>query len=188
MEKNRNSEKKSANSFLIASVVYLILGLVLLLWPGLTSALFCKVAGLLLLLYGLITCASFFLNHGADNGLQAELILGVVAAALGIFCLARPSAILSVLPVIVGLYVFIDALVNLKRALDMRRCGYARWTVCLVSSIVSLALGGLILVNPFKVVELLFRIVGAVFIFQGVSDLWSIFTLGKLLKDADEDE
>ena len=49
---------KGKNSLLIASVVYLILGLILLFFPGLTTSLFCTAVGALLLLYGCLLYTS----------------------------------------------------------------------------------------------------------------------------------
>lgn len=172
---------KGKNSLLIASVVYLILGLIFLFFPGQTTRLFCTAVGALLLLYGAVTVISFFVHQGGDRGfsLQAELILGVISAIVGIFFLTRPSVILSILPVILGLYILIDALVNLKRGMDLRACGYAGWTAALVLSLISLVLGAVILWNPFATQLLLVRVIGAAFLYQGVSDLWSILSLSK---------
>ena len=171
---------KGKNSLLTASVVYLILGLVLIFFPGLTTGIFCTAVGVLLLVYGGITIASFFVHQGSSRSFsfQAELILGVISAIVGVFFLARPSIILSILPTILGLYILIDGLVNLKRGLDMRAFGYAGWTATLVLSIISLVLW-----NPFATQLLLVRVIGAAFLYQGGSDLWAILTLNKLSKD-----
>ncbi|MFR1051769.1 MAG: HdeD family acid-resistance protein [Oscillospiraceae bacterium] len=176
---------KGKNSLLIASVVYLILGLILLFFPGLTTSLFCTAVGALLLLYGAVTIISFFVHRDGGRGfsLQAELILGVISAIVGIFFLTRPSVILSILPVILGLYILIDALVNLKRGLDLRACGYAGWTTTLILSLVSLILGAIILWNPFATQLLLVRVIGAAFLYQGGSDLWAILTLNQYTRD-----
>ena len=83
--------------------------------------------------------------------------------------------------------ILIDALVNLKRGLDMRALGYAGWTATLVMSAVSLALGGLILWDPFDTGLLLWRIIGAAFLYLGLSDVWSIYTLNRLVRRAQQD-
>lgn len=176
---------KGKNSLLIASAVYLVLGLILLFFPGLTIGFFCTAVGALLLLYGVVTVISFFVHQNSCRGfsLQAELILGVISAVVGIFFLTRPSVILSILPIILGLYILIDALVNLKRGLDLRACGYAGWTATLILSLISAVLGALILWNPFATQLLLVRVIGAAFLYQGCSDLWAILTLNKWTRD-----
>lgn len=173
----------SKNSLIGASAVYAVLGLILIFFPNHTSALFCTSVGLLLLGYGILTVITFFLRQGmAGFVFQAELVLGVASAIVGVFFLTHTGFILSVIPTLLGAYVLIDALVNLKRGLDLRRLGYAGWTSTLVTSVIALALGGVILWNPFSTGLILWRVIGAVFLYMGVSDLWAVLKLDQMLK------
>ena len=121
-------------SFLLAAVLYVILGLVLLIWPGVSATVFCYAFGGILLIYGVVTIVSFFLRDSRQGSFVFELFLGIVAAALGLLFLLRPVIVASVLPVILGLFIVVDGLVNLKRALELRRMLYLRWTVPLALS------------------------------------------------------
>ena len=49
-------------SFLLAAVLYIILGLILLIWPGVSATVFCYAFGGILLIYGVVTIVSFFLR------------------------------------------------------------------------------------------------------------------------------
>ena len=107
-------------SFLLAAVLYIILGLILLIWPGVSATVFCYAFGGILLIYGVVTIVSFFLRDSRQGSFVFELFLGIVAAALGLLFLLRPVIVASVLPVILGLFIVVDGLVNLKRALELR--------------------------------------------------------------------
>lgn len=169
-------------SFVMASLAYVILGLVLLFFPNLTTGLICTAVGLILLAYGVVAVISFFAGSNGGFSFQFELVIGVFAAIVGAFFLLKPHMILSILPTIFGLYILIDGLTNLKRGMDMRSYGYAGWTTTLVLSVVSLVLGAVILWNPFSTHLLLVRIIGASFLYEGVADLWATHTLDKLMK------
>ena len=52
-------------SFLLAAALYLVLGLVLLLWPGTTAAVICYAFGGILVVYGAAAILSFFLSRAA---------------------------------------------------------------------------------------------------------------------------
>lgn len=169
-------------SLVAASLVYVVLGLVLILFPDLTTSLLCTAVGLLLLAYGLTAVISFFAQSGGSYSFQFDMIVGVFAALLGGVFLLWPHWILSFLPTIFGIYILIDGLTNLKRGLDMRSYGYAGWTTTLVLSAISLVLGAVILWNPFSTHLLLVRIIGASFLYEGVSDLWATHTLDKLIR------
>ena len=136
-------------SFLLAAVLYIILGLILLIWPGVSATVFCYAFGGILLIYGVVTIVSFFLRDSRQGSFVFELFLGIVAAALGLLFLLRPVIVASVLPVILGLFIVVDGLVNLKRALELRRMLYLRWIVPLVLSAVSAVLGLVIVFQPF---------------------------------------
>ena len=71
-------------SFLLAAILYVILGLVLLLWPGVSAVVFCYAFGGVLLAYGVVTVVSFFLRDSRQGSFVFELLLGIIAAALGL--------------------------------------------------------------------------------------------------------
>lgn len=166
-------------SFLLASVLYIALGLVLLIWPGIV----CLSFGLLLLIYGIITIISFFVHDSRLGTFRFELILGIVAAAAGLLFLIKPEFFKSVIPVVLGIYIIIDALLNLKRSMELHSLQYGRWWVILVLSLVSVALGVLILFRPGMTADVLIMVIGGVFVYNGLSDLWSIFKISRITKE-----
>lgn len=169
-------------SFVAASLAYVVLGLVLLFFPDFTTSFICTAVGLLLLAYGISAGIGFFAGSNGGYRSQLDAVLGVFAAVLGALLLLKPQLLLSILPVIFGLYILIDGLLNLKRGLDMRSYGYAGWTTTLALSVVSMVLGAVILWNPFSTHLLLVRIIGASFLYEGVADLWATHTLDKLIR------
>ena len=170
-------------SFVLAAVLYIILGLVLFIWPGISATVICYAFGGVLLAYGVVTVVSFFLRDSRQGSFVFELFLGIVAAALGLLFLIRPVIVASVLPVILGLFIVVDGLINLKRAMELRRMEYVRWNIPLSLSVVSVLLGLLILFRPFLAAEALVMGVGAVLIYEGVSDLWTIFRVSQWTKE-----
>ena len=170
-------------TFLLAAILYVLLGVVLLVWTDTTLAVLCTVFGGVLLIYGAVTIVGFFLHDNALGTFRLELLLGILAAALGVLFLLRPVFLLSIVPVILGVYIIIDSLVNLKRALELYRLEYPRWWAALILSLLGAALGGIILRNPFQTQILLFQVIGAVFIYTGLSDLWVLFKISRLTKE-----
>lgn len=170
-------------SFILAAILYIVLGLVLLIWPNTTSTVICYAFGALLLLYGVITIISFFVHDSGLGSFKFELFLGVVMAALGLLFLIQPGFILTIVPVILGIYIIIDNLVNLKRAVELFRLEYQRWWVALLLSIAGIALGVFTLCYRFAVAETLIMVIGGVFIYMGISDLWALFKVSHLTRE-----
>lgn len=169
-------------SYLLAAILYIAFGLVLLIWPKTTGDIICFAFGLILIVYGAITIISFFVHDSRQGSYRFELVIGIVAAALGILFLVNPDFVLSVFPVILGLYVVVDACLNLRRALELKRMEYPRWWVALALSLITIALGVLILFRPGFIADFIIMIIGGVLIYNGLSDLWSLFMLGRVGK------
>ena len=103
-------------NFAAAAVLYLALGVVLLGWPDTTSNIICYAIGAVLLIYGLVSIISFLASRENTAALALQLVVGVVAAALGVFFLTQPRMILSIFPVLMGLFIIIVSLLSVKRA------------------------------------------------------------------------
>lgn len=171
-------------SFLLAAVLYIALGAVLLIWPDLSSTVICYAFGGVLLLYGTFALASYFRHNNSMGALRFELVLGALAAGLGLVFLLFPRVVLSFLPIIFGVYLAIDSALNARRAWEMRRYHYDRWYVALLLALLGVGLGAFIVFQPYFTAKSLIRLIGAVFLYEGISDLWSIRTVAVLIKNA----
>lgn len=170
-------------SYFLAAILYIALGVILLVWPNTTGSIVCFTFGSVLLAYGIITVISFFVHDSRLGSFRFELVLGIVCTAVGILFLLRPDIVLSIFPIILGIYIVIDALLNLKRALELHSMLYPRWWIALTLSLVSVALGILILIRPGMTAEVLIMVIGVVFIYNGLSDLWALFMVGRVTKE-----
>ena len=174
--------KKLKFNAVMAAILYLALGVVLVGWPGTTSSVICYVIGAVLLVYGLIAILAFLLGKERTAALSLQMVVGVVAAALGVFFLTRPVLLLSLLPVLMGLFIIIVSMLSVKRSFELRRYRYAKWWVALLMAVAAIALGLLILFHPYMAAKTVVVIIGIVFLYVGVCDLWAIFTVSRSAK------
>ena len=56
---------------------------------------------------------------------QLTLVSGIICLALGAFLIIRSDIVVSILPIVFGLFVIFDAIGRVQNALDLRRCGYS---------------------------------------------------------------
>lgn len=107
-----SKEKGSASTAIIASLAYLVLGFIMMLFPSSISNVLCYSLGIVLTIYGLFNIISFFTNK--EMGLYFELCVGVIATAFGIFTLFSPNIIVNIIFVTIGIIVIIDSLMDIK--------------------------------------------------------------------------
>ena len=87
--------KKSPSRAGLLPVAYIILGLILILWPSMSSSIFCWIVGIGSLVYGLFHLLNFWRAARGGGGGRGELAVGIILAVLGIFCLVSPPTILT---------------------------------------------------------------------------------------------
>ena len=170
-------------NFVVAALLYIALGVVLLVWPDTSSSIICYTIGTILLIYGVISIIGFLVSREKTAVLAVQLVVGVAAAALGVFSLTQPKTILSVLPVLMGLFIIVVSLISLKRAIDMRHYLYQKWWAALLLAVIAIAVGLLILFHPYMAAEAVIMLMGVGFIYVGVCDLWAIWKTSRLIKE-----
>lgn len=165
-------------NLVLAALAYVVLGVVLLVWPDTTGNVLCTLLGILLLGYGIFQIIGFFTRGDEGWGSGAVyLLVGLCAVALGVLALSSPEKVLSILPVALGAVVVVDSCMSLKRAFQLKELRMERWWVVALLAVVTLLFGLVVMFNPFQSAILVTRIVGGVLIYQGISDLVSVSRL-----------
>lgn len=126
------------------SVVYLVLGILLLIHPVAFSRAVCYVLGICAFVYGAWKIWGYWKDRKLGGVFQLELIVGVILVVIGLVALFKSEVLLSILPVIIGLIILMDGLVTINQALNLRKLDY-RWKYLLPMGIV-VAVFGLVLV------------------------------------------
>lgn len=154
---------------LVSAVAYAILGLVLIIRPGLTASVLCAGLGICALIFGLVRIISYFLRRDSATG--ADLAVGIALAAVGILCLAATRTVMSILPLLLGVVLIIDGAGKLSRSLELRKLGYSHWYLTLLLAACLLLVGIVMVLNPFGMVETAVTFFGICLLIDGLLDI-----------------
>ena len=168
--------------FLLSALALMLLGLALLLWPEASLRLVGYLFGAVILVKGLLSIWGYVRAEERFFFDYFGLVFGIAASALGVFLLLQPDTVVSVLPILVGIYVIVDAVVRLQSAFELRAMGYGRWWGFLILAGLSVALGVLMVVNPFETVQLLVMAIGVILLVEGALSLISAVYAAVLLR------
>lgn len=171
----------------ISAILYIVFGIILACFPQITGLTICYFLGIIILLSGIISLISYFGNDVLHLLYRSQLVFSLFAICIGVFVLVNPQVVLTIIPVVVGLFIFIDSIMNLQQSFDLKRMGYTRWWISLLLSIVGCAFGLLVLFQAFSSLSFFFRLVGVIFIYEGICDIITIFTVSKQVKQLGED-
>ena len=159
------------NGMLVLSIAFIALGLLLLIMPETSLLWLCYAFGAVVLITGIVCLVQYARLRGSGFAAPFFLVAGVITAALGLFTLAQPQVVASFLPVVFGLFILIDGCSRIGTAVELARCQADRWWLVLLFSVLSIALGILLLVNPFGAAVSVVMLCGVLLIIEGAVNL-----------------
>ena len=156
---------------IILSVGYILIGLLLLVMPETSLQFLCFAFGAVILITGIVNLVRYFRISG--RGLQAPFLLigGVVAIGLGLFLLIKPVFVMSILPVVFGLFILFDGVIRILNAFELAKAHGQKWWMLLILGILSIVLGAIVAFHPFDALISVAMLCGIMLIVEGALNL-----------------
>ena len=147
--------------YITISIVSLLAGIALVIWPGASVITICYVVGSAAILVGAVRLAGYFSKDSYNLNFQFDFAMGLVFLILGTVLIFHPGDTVAVLHFSVGILVLVDSVFKLQTALDAKHFGLKKWWVMLLCALLCAGLGLVLVILPFRTVEILVRVTGA---------------------------
>lgn len=175
--------KIAKNGYIIMSLLFVILGICLIIWPDCSLKLFCTLIGIMLIAYGCIKIVGYFSKDYYCLAFQFDLAFGILLIAVGAIIIARREQVVNLIFAIFGILTLADALFKIQMSMDAKDSGWSLWWRILVVAVLTGILGVLLLIRPFDAAEIMMILVGVSFLFEGILNLCvAIYTI-KILEN-----
>lgn len=158
-------------SILIFSFIYVLIGLILLVMSDASMLAVSYVFSVLLVITGLILVMYYIGREITPENESYDLVAGIVSVAAGVYLLIHAKFLYPWFPAVMGLLVILSGIITFQNALDMRRMKQVFWAPVFLISLVSMALGFVILYYPFEKTNNLLRVIGASMFLSGGIDI-----------------
>lgn len=162
------------NGMLVLSAAYIALGVLLLVMPETSLLWICYAFGAVVLVTGIVCLFQYARIRGSGFAAPFMLVGGVVTAGLGVFTLLRPQVVASFLPVVFGIFILVDGLSRIGTAFDLARRKGEKWWLLLLLSLLSIALGVLLIWRPFDAAVSVVMVCGILLIVEGALNMGCI--------------
>lgn len=169
-------------SDLLLSVASIVLGAILLIFPGATVAVVMNGIGIAAIIIGIINIVRYFMTDASAAMQSNNLASGLIFVLAGLVVILFHESLIALLPLCIGLAIMIGGFFKLQGSIAALRMG-AKWNITMVAAVISLIFGALIVFNPFSTAMTLMRVLGAGLIYEGVVD----YTYSKFRKKQKED-
>lgn len=149
------SIKKSAWSAIAESIVILLFGILLVVWPEITIVVVANILGAIFIINGIYQIINYFVVKGQRDFLNNGLLFGVISLLVGIAVLIAGENIANVFRIIIGIWIIYEALVRVNTSIKLHAAGVKIWSYILIIALVMLALGIFVAFNSGAVVQLI---------------------------------
>lgn len=147
--------------YITISILTLLAGIALVIWPGASVITICYVVGSAAILVGAVRLAGYFSKDSYNLNFQFDFAMGLVFLILGTVLIFHPGDTVAVLHFSVDILVLVDSVFKLQTALDAKHFGLKKWWVMLLCALLCAGLGLVLVILPFRTAEILVRVTGA---------------------------
>jgi len=157
------------NSVIIA-VLYMVLGIILILYPGTVAKTLCILIGWFLVIGGIVTMITYAAKDISTIFSRNDFAFGLIAIILGLVALVKADQLAALIPVLFGIVVTISGFMKLQSAVNLKRAGATNQNLLLILALINILFGCLLIFMPFSQ-AILMTCIGVGLIYSGITDL-----------------
>lgn len=171
---------KFKRSVYFVSIIYIIMGLIMLLNPSFVRDAVNYIIGIMAIIYGIIFTISVYQKRETEFYSKFNLLGGILCISFGLFLILNPDILISLIPFCAGVIMFMDAITFTINSFNLKRFGIIKWWIGLIIGLLFMAFSIYIMVNAKNITDLLIRFIGGFFIFDAIVDFVVSIKLSKL--------
>lgn len=173
----RNSIENVFNKMMLytmlSSLITIIMGILVLVFPELSNKAVGVFVGISLLVIGLTSVYKYLHRDGAKL-FALNLTFSIVYIALGAIIIVYPYKVMEFVTICLGIFFIINGLNKGNYAIWLKKGNEDAWLVTLGSGVLLIIIGLLLIFNPFAGLTLT-QLVGAFLIVTGIIDFTDAF-------------
>ena len=176
--------KNFSNYVIILSVLAILLGIVLIAYPGMslvalgiTTGAYLIVQGIALIILDIKAWRLFIPFEG--------MLKGILSVILGVLLVKNPDSIAAYIGIVLGVYIIVYGFSGIKLAASLRFTG-APWILMIILNIINIILGCLVLYSPVFSALSLTIYIGVVLIVYSVINIIYMIVVKKNASDVEK--
>lgn len=176
--------KRITTSIICSSILAFIVGLIMVINPGLSLQAIGIIAGIYIIVHGIVLIALDFKFNKLYIPFDSILI-GILSIILGIILMVMPNVLSVILGLVLGVWIILSSINIIKMSVAIREA-YSGWVWLLILGILDLIAGCIILFNPFVSSISLTMLVGIIIMVHAVISVVDMIIVKKDAKDIEK--
>lgn len=174
---------KFFKSSILGSLALVILGILLIFQSEATIISISYIIGGILVAIGVLAILKYLKNSKSQINSGLDIVYGVVTVILGVIVISNPAAIASIIPFVVGFIIIINSARKLQYSIELKNNENELWKSTMIIAFITTICGVVLVINPFKGVVFITKIVGILITLYSVLDIISTITIKNTLKE-----
>lgn len=164
---------------LLTALVYIVAGVVLIMYPDKVQDVICNIIGIVGIILGVVRIFMYLAANAADAVYRNDFVEGVALILIGALIIYQKTVVQTLMPFIVAIIIIVDGFVKLQDGIDAKRLGYDKSFIYVIIATISIVVGLIVMFNLVETSNLLFQILGAGLIYCGATDIVSVIFIAK---------
>lgn len=149
------SLKQSAWTAIFESLITIVLGIFLIVWPEAVIKIIAYVVGVFFVVKGAYQIINYFIVKGQNDFFNNNLLIGIISVLIGIAALVMGEGIAGIFRIAIGIWMVYEALIRMNTAIKFHAAGINTWRYILILALLMLVVGVFIAFYEGAVVTLI---------------------------------
>ena len=176
----RETIKRLRLNVTFSAILSIVIGVLFVFFPAESITTIGKFIALIVILAGVSVIISQIVEYGVN---AMGIVVGAVLVLIGIWMFASPAAIMSIIPIAIGVILWIHGISDMAMAIESARAQAGHVWVDFAIAIINILLGLVCILSAFNIVSIAFIFIGIMLIWDGLTDLGIVHKVRKATKD-----
>ena len=176
--KNKNISK------FVSPLIYILMGLALIMKPGLVEDAFCYILAAAAILMGIVKLIAYMATKVETRIAEDTngFAVGISLILLGLFVLMKSTMFVLLVPFVLGFMITFKGIEGIQNVLNLKKFGFGYRKGVMAVSVIIVIFGIVVMVNPFSTLKVLLVMLGIGLLASGVFDLLADMVFTRTLK------
>lgn len=161
----------------LGSIVYVLAGLLIMVYPAMTAALFVDTLAILAVMYAIYLIYGYFRKEGTTM----NVIIAALLIVSGLYVYFNTAVVTGILPAVAGTLLILDGTVRAFSAFKVYKNNHSGLFSLIISVLFPIIFGITMLVYPLTTLTMVVSMFGMFLILIGIVDVLGIIMLNRAL-------
>ena len=163
--------KKYEKTSIIVSLLAIAGSILLIVNPAGVMNIIVSIIGASMIIGGLWYVINYFREAKEIVYFRLDLFVGIILIVSGLLVIKNAATLIVFISMVVAIWIILRGILDLQVSLNLRLVEAKGWWIALIMALLTIALGIVVFINPFKSAEITIIATGIIMLVSSIFDL-----------------